>query len=66
MFQISLSRRATIDTIMPTLLLHASAQGGYDLGQALNPIGEDISCGEQRRGPAWRWAWRSWGKDRAA
>ena len=42
MFQISLSRRATIDTIVPTLLLHASAQGGYDLGQALNPIGGHI------------------------
>jgi hypothetical protein len=42
MFQISLSRRATIDTIVPTLLLHASAQGGYALGQALNPIGGHI------------------------
>jgi hypothetical protein len=42
MFQISLSRRATIDTIVPTLLLHASAQNGYDLGQALNPIAGHI------------------------
>ena len=42
MFQISLSRRATIDTIVPTLLLHSSALGGYALGQALNLIGGHI------------------------